>query len=65
MTSVCPRGGCDAHGYCPCAEEAPDEAELEQADAVRQGRAMKDGDRCRSIDTLPTLDSYEPPEATP
>ncbi|SHI65941.1 hypothetical protein [Streptomyces sp. 3214.6] len=64
MTWVCPRGGCDAYGYCPCAEEPPDEADLEQAAVIAQGQAIKVGGRVRSIDTLPPLDTYEPPEAT-
>ncbi|MFF3847999.1 hypothetical protein [Streptomyces sp. NPDC002328] len=63
MTSTCPRGGCDAYGYCPCAEDKPpDEDALRTADDVTAGRALVDQGRVRDINTLPPLDAYEPPE---
>ncbi|WP_426568137.1 hypothetical protein [Streptomyces canus] len=58
---VCPRGGCDAFGYCPCAEgEPPDEDALRTADDVAEGRALLYEDRVRDIHTLPPIDIYEP-----
>lgn len=58
---VCPRGGCDAFGYCPCAEdEPPDEDDLRTADDIAEGRALILDGRIRDIETLPRLDFYEP-----
>ncbi|MGV4984554.1 hypothetical protein ACVB8X_14125 [Streptomyces sp. NRAIS4] len=58
---ACPRDGCDAFGYCPCAEdEPPDEDALQQLDDVADGRALILRGRIRDIETLPPLDTYEP-----
>ncbi|WP_432169110.1 hypothetical protein [Streptomyces sp. 1222.5] len=54
----CPLGGCDAYGYCPCAEDEPDDEE--QLDDVAAGRALVHRGRTRVIETLPPLDTYEP-----
>ncbi|WP_329214924.1 hypothetical protein OG352_05540 [Streptomyces sp. NBC_01485] len=60
--SLCPYGGCDAYGYCLCAENDAEAANLEEAalngELVRHLAA-------RPIDTLPPIDTYEPSEATP
>lgn len=58
---ACPRGGCDAFGYCPCAEEEPpDESALRLLDDVAEGRALVYGGRIRDIHTLPPIDTYNP-----
>ncbi|MEW2250436.1 hypothetical protein AB0907_24220 [Streptomyces sp. NPDC006975] len=57
---VCPYGGCDAFGYCPCAEDPPDEEAAGLLDDLAEGRALLLRGRVRPIHTLPPLDDYHP-----
>jgi hypothetical protein len=56
----CPRGGCDAFGYCPCAEDEPDDDEQQLLDDIAAGRALILRGQVRDLETLPPIDTYEP-----
>ncbi|MFI1767479.1 hypothetical protein ACH41H_36270 [Streptomyces sp. NPDC020800] len=57
---VCPLGSCDAYGYCPCAEDEPDDEEQQLLDDIAEDRALILRGRVRPVDTLPPIDTYEP-----
>ncbi|MFJ8153898.1 hypothetical protein [Streptomyces sp. NPDC094468] len=52
----CPYGGCEAYGYCPCAE---DEAELDDLEAVG---IASDYPPARRTHDLPDISNYQPPK---
>ncbi|QIJ62586.1 hypothetical protein [Streptomyces sp. JB150] len=63
----CPYGGCQ-HSRCACLEEALHETDGLDQDAVQllddldAGRAVIHRRRVRRIETIPPLDTYEPPQ---